>query len=99
MSKVLFLTHPTIGHLNSLLTIALKMRENGHDIQFVVPGSNLADPRIKMFKVFYNGKIVPERIRSQGIDIRLLFPPLPYIYLAALIPTKKRFDETITAIL
>ena len=67
MSKVIFLTHPTIGHLNSLLTIALKMRENGHDIQFVVPGSNLADPRIKMFKVFYNGKIVPEIIRSRGI--------------------------------
>ncbi len=98
MSKVLFLTHPTIGHLNSLLTIALKMRENGHDIQFIVPGSNLADPRIKMFKVFYNGKIVPVKIRSQGIGIRLLFPPLPYIYLAALIPTKKRFEETITAI-
>ncbi|HOD71060.1 MAG TPA: glycosyltransferase [Deltaproteobacteria bacterium] len=98
MSKVIFLTHPTIGHLNSLLTIALKMRENGHDIQFVVPGSNLADPRIKMFKVFYNGKIVPEIIRSRGIDINLLFPPLPYIYLAALIPTKKMFEETITAI-
>jgi MGT family glycosyltransferase len=97
MSKVLFLTHPTIGHLNSLLAIALKMRENGHDIQFIVPGSNLADPRIKMFKVFYNGKIVPVKIRSQGIRVHLLFPPLPYIYLAALIPTKKRFEETITA--
>ena len=98
MSRVLFLTHPTIGHLNSLLTIALKMRDNGHDVQFIVPGSNLADPRIKMFKVLYNGKIVPEKIRSYGIPIHLLFPPLPYIYLAALIPTKKRFEETITAI-
>jgi MGT family glycosyltransferase len=94
MSRVIFLTHPTIGHLNSLLSIALKLRENGHDVQFIVPGSNLADPRIKMFKVFYNGKVVPEKIRSHGISIRLLFPPLPYIYFAARLPSTKRFEET-----
>jgi MGT family glycosyltransferase len=94
MSRVLFLTHPTIGHLNSLLSIALKLRGNGHDVQFIVPGSNLADPRIKMFKVFYNGKVVPEKIRSHGIPIRLLFPPLPYIYFAARLPSTKRFEET-----
>jgi MGT family glycosyltransferase len=94
MSRVIFLTHPTIGHLNSLLSIALKLRENGHDVQFIVPGSNLADPRIKMFKVFYNGKVVPEKVRSHGIPIRLLFPPLPYIYFAARLPSTKRFEET-----
>ncbi len=94
MSRVIFLTHPTIGHLNSLLSIALKLRENGHDVQFIVPGSTLADPRIKMFKVFYNGKVVPEKIRSHGIPIRLLFPPLPYIYFAARLPSTKGFEET-----
>ncbi|MEN6508049.1 MAG: glycosyltransferase [Smithella sp.] len=98
MSRVIFLTHPTVGHLNSLLTIALKMRENGHDVHFIVPGSNLADPRIKMFKVLYNGKIVPDKIRSHDIPIHLLFPPLPYIYLAALLPSKVGFEETRTAL-
>lgn len=38
MVKALFLTHPTIGHLNTLLTIALKMREDGHQVHFLVPG-------------------------------------------------------------
>ncbi len=37
MSKVLFLNQPTIGHLNTLLTIALQMRENGHQVHFLVP--------------------------------------------------------------
>lgn len=39
MSKILFLSHPTIGHLNTLLSIAIQMKEDGHDVRFLVISS------------------------------------------------------------
>ena len=38
MSRVLFLNQPQVGHLNTLLSIALQMRDDGHAVHFLVPG-------------------------------------------------------------
>lgn len=34
MSRILFLNQPTVGHLNTLLTIALQMQADGHTVHF-----------------------------------------------------------------
>jgi UDP:flavonoid glycosyltransferase YjiC (YdhE family) len=65
MSKVLFLNQPSTGHMNVLLTIALQMRDEGHRVSFLVPGTRMnIVPDIDILK---SGAEIPKTIENHGI--------------------------------
>lgn len=37
-SDIAFLCHPTVGHLNTLLSIGLRMKSEGHSARYFIPG-------------------------------------------------------------
>jgi MGT family glycosyltransferase len=82
VSKVLFLNQPTIGHLNTLLTIALQMEEEGHQIHFLVPS---VDERSGI-KVFETAASVPKIIASHNIPMDTIMPVLSTGLIAVLLP-------------
>jgi MGT family glycosyltransferase len=92
MSKVLFITQPQIGHLNTLLTIALQMKEDGHQPSFLVPGVKGigSDSRIEILKT---AALIPELIEKNGLPVEMVKPSLVGALLATLLPFASRYNE------
>lgn len=89
MSKVLFLNQPAIGHLNTLLTIALQMKEDGHQVHFLVPSIN---ERLGN-KVFETAASVPKVIASHNIPMDTIRPVLSTGLIAVLLPSATGQNE------
>jgi MGT family glycosyltransferase len=83
VSRVLFLNQPTIGHLNTLLTIALQMKEEGHQVHFLVPGGGGEKSGIKIFETAAS---VPKIIANHNIPVDTVKPLLSTGLIAALLP-------------
>jgi MGT family glycosyltransferase len=96
MSRVLFLNQPSVGHLNTLLTIALQMKEDGHEPSFLVPGikSNGSDSKIEVFKT---AALIPSLIQKNGLAVNLVKPPLLTALLGFLLPFASGYNEFMLA--
>jgi len=94
MSKVIFLNQPSVGHLNTLLNIASQMKEDGHSVQFLVPGIRGIRTGIQ---VFDTGNSIPDRITQKGLACDLIPPHLSLIWNAFFLPYKSGYEETIHA--
>ena len=76
MSKILFISLPAFGHLNPLLSIALQMRTEGHQVQFLVPGNAAITCDRVPFQPF---AAIHRTLQSHGIAAHLLPMPLPLL--------------------
>ena len=85
MSKVIFLNQPSVGHLNTLLSIASKMKEDGHVVRFLVPVIQGVKTGIQ---VFDTGIAIPERIKRNNLAYDLIPPHLSLIWNSFLLPLK-----------
>ena len=88
--KVLFLNHPTIGHLNPLLTIALELRDRGHQPHFFVPGIKGFDPR---FNILRTASAVPDTIARHHLPVDVMLPPLAVLYKSLFVPFASGYKE------
>lgn len=94
MSNVIFLNQPSVGHLNTLLSIASQMKEEGHSIRFLVPSVQGVRTGIQ---VFDTGSAIPDRITRNGLVCDLIPPHLSLIWNAFLLPYKSGYEETLHA--
>src|SRR5689334_16688004 len=91
MSKVLFINHSSIGHMNTLLTIALQMKAEGHEVSFLVPGMDKeGEPPFQMLKT---AKAVPATIAANGIEVAVLKPPAMVIPGSLALPLTRGYGE------
>ena len=95
MSKVLFLTHPQMGHLNPLLSIALQMRDDGHQPSFIVPGLKGMSSSIEILKT---AALIPVLIEKEGFPVELVRPPLLGGLLSILLPFATGYNELMFAL-
>lgn len=95
MSKVLFLNQPSIGHLNTLLSIALQMRDDGHSVHFLVPGWHGFKTSIQILDTALK---VPEIIRAHGVGVDLLRPSLAAVWHGLFLPFKSGYAELLHAV-
>lgn len=81
MSNVLFINQPSIGHLNVLLSIALQMKADGHDVRFLVPSLEGAAANIAILDMITS---VPRRAEEAGVPADII--PLPLSALLTVLP-------------
>ena len=79
MSKILFISIPEFGHLNPLLSIALQMQTEGHEVQFLIPGNAAIAPKIDQLNLdsLKTVAAVPKALQAQGLPVDLLPISLP----------------------
>ncbi len=90
MAKVLFVNHASVGHLSTLLNIAVAMKEEGRAVRFMMPGAG-GLPRLQIFAV---ASAVPEMVRRAGLPVETMPPTLPLLLNAARLPGKTGHAET-----
>lgn len=95
MSKVLFLNQPSMGHLNTLLTIALQMKEDGHEVSFLVPGIKNNNSNIEVFRI---ASLVPQLIEKNNIKVDLVTPSLLAGILGLALPFASGYNELMLAL-
>jgi MGT family glycosyltransferase len=74
MSSIAFLCHPTVGHLNTLLSMALKMRAEGHSVRFFIPSAPDLGFRLRP-DILNNAVDVPRAVERAGFPLERLFLP------------------------
>ncbi|MBI5354542.1 MAG: hypothetical protein HZB50_18025 [Chloroflexi bacterium] len=94
MSKLLFLIQPTVGHLNALLSIAMQMQDDGHDVRFSVPVIHEIRTNIQILDT---GLAIPDRIRRNGLACELIPPHLSLVWNAIGLPYKSGHNEVLHA--
>jgi UDP:flavonoid glycosyltransferase YjiC (YdhE family) len=95
MSKILFLNHAQMGHLNPLLTIALQMKKEGHKTEFLVPG--VENPPIEL-EIFKTASAVPKLIQKAGLEVKMISPPICAAILSPILPLLSGYNEFMFAI-
>jgi len=92
MSRVAFLCHPTIGHLNTLLSMALRMRAEGHQPRFILPSGSL--PRFRwMPEVLKTVGEVAATVERQGLPVERLRMPLGALVPALRLASTMGYEE------
>jgi MGT family glycosyltransferase len=84
MSDIAFLCHPTVGHLNTLLSIGLRMTSEGHSARYFIPGGPDLGFRLRP-DILNNVIDVPAAVERQGLPVERLPPALGVIYHAILL--------------
>src|SRR5574341_1046632 len=90
MSRILFLNQPAMGHFNPLLSIALQMRGDGHEVRFLMSGlerSAFAPPAAR------GAASIPAIVRSQKIPLALIPPAVSMLLPALRLPFAAGYDE------
>ena len=99
--RILFLSQPATGHLNPLLTIALQMRSEGHDVRFLIPGRELPFRMLEQlagkFQMLRSSMAVPVSVASYGIPVELLPVPLTVSLRSIILPYITGYSETLFA--
>lgn len=100
MSKIIFFTQPTMGHTNAMLTIAVKLKEIGHDILFVVPTAEGISKKIieKLPDFAKTSLSISEKVKANGINYVSIDIPKKVGLKFMLLPLLKGFVETEYAI-
>lgn len=95
MSKILFLNQPSVGHVNTLLSIAVQMKDDGHDVCFLVPGL----PAIKTnIQIIDTGSAIPEKIKRNGLVCEVMPLPLSVVWSGIGLPLKSGYAEVTYAL-
>jgi MGT family glycosyltransferase len=91
MSQIAFLCHPTVGHLNTLLSLALRMKEDGHSAGFFIPSVPIKF-RLKP-DILNNAIDVPIAVERAGLPIERLFLPPATAFHAILLSRSSGYAE------
>jgi MGT family glycosyltransferase len=94
MSKILFLNHASFGHLNTLLTIALQMKSEGHEVSFMLPYAKTSS-NIGMIK---SAEGVAGKIVANNIAMEAVRPSLSQLLYALRLPYTQGYQELKVAI-
>jgi MGT family glycosyltransferase len=95
MSKVLFLNHSSVGHLNTLLNIAIQMKEHSHTVRFLIPGARGHKTGIQLIDTAF---ALPEMIELNEIAVDLMPPKLTMLLPAARLARTSGYREIQLAI-
>ncbi len=95
MSRILFLNQPSIGHLNTLLSIASQMKEDGHEVSFIVPG--IMGSKMNAQNLGPGGA-VPYLIQKNDIVVDVIRPHLSLALSAIILPFLSGYRETVYAV-
>ncbi|MBN2007661.1 MAG: hypothetical protein JXA21_30230 [Anaerolineae bacterium] len=88
--KVLFLTQPAVGHLNTLLSIASQMKADGHTVHFLLPGAR--GPKTN-FQVLDTVLMLPDILRQNDIPFDLIPLEFSMLWGGILWPFKSGYAE------
>ncbi|MBD7910518.1 glycosyltransferase [Clostridium cibarium] len=96
MSKIIFFAQPTMGHTNAMLSIAVRLKELGHDVSFVVPTVERVPKKvIDRFPEFVKTALsVPEKVKVNEINYISIDMPNKLCFKYMLLPLAKGFTET-----
>ena len=96
--RILFLSQPTTGHVNTLLTMALQMREEGHSVRFLLPGSRLPFKLIKVVadrvRMLQAATAVPRSLRKYNLFYDIVNVPVTVGLQSILLPYATGYRET-----
>lgn len=95
MSRILFLNQPSIGHLNTLLSIASQMKEDGHEVRFIVPGIMGSKMNAQNWGP---GGAVPYLIQTNNIAVNVIRPHFSLALSAIILPFMSGYNETVYAL-
>lgn len=93
MSDIAFLSHPTVGHLNTLLSTGLRMRAEGHRTRFFIPGGPSLGFRLKP-DILNNVVDVPAMVERAGLPLERLRPALGVIFHAIRLARSSGYQES-----
>ncbi|WNG39724.1 glycosyltransferase family 1 protein [Archangium violaceum] len=93
MSDIAFLCHPTVGHLNTLLSTALRMKEDGHRTRFFIPGGPALPFRLRP-DILNNVVDVPAMVERAGLPLERLRPALGVIFHAIRLARSSGYEES-----
>jgi len=92
MSAIAFLCHPTVGHVNGLLSIARQMGAEGHSPRFLIPGAPPLPFRLRP-DVLNNVVDVPLIVERAGVPVTRLKPALGVVMHALVLPWTSGYTE------
>jgi hypothetical protein len=97
MSRILFVNHASVGHLNTLLAMAIQMKADGHDVLCVIPGMSHAkmSPNLSLIRTT---RSLPALIQANGIACEELKVPFSTLPGALLLTKTTGYVEFITAL-
>ncbi len=90
MSQITFLNQPSIGHLNTLLSIANQMKAEGHSTRFLVPGGRGVKTGIQILDT---GFAIHQKIEQSGHAFSALSPAWSPLWKALFLPFKSGYAE------
>ncbi len=97
MSKVLFVNQPTMGHLNTLLSIGLQMREDGHEVRYLMPGIKKLRVNLPL-AILRMATSLPAYLSRYDLPVDILTVAPRTIFPAIQLPRFMGFEETKAAI-
>jgi MGT family glycosyltransferase len=96
--RILFLSHPSTGHVNSLVSMALHMQEEGHVVQFLLPGTRLPLKLIKPvtdnIRMFQAATAVPQFLEGYGLSFDIINVPVIVGLRGIMLPYATGYRET-----
>jgi len=92
MSQIAFLCHPTVGHLNTLLSMALRMGEEGHSTRFFIPTAPSLPFRLRP-DILNNAVDVPVSIERMGLALERVALPFATVFHAILLSRSSGYPE------
>lgn len=95
MSRILFLNQPSIGHLNTLLSIASQMKDDGHEVSFLVPGIMGSKMNTQNLG---SGGAVPYLIQKNDIAVNVIRLHFSLALSAIILPFMSGYNETVYAL-
>lgn len=100
MAKAIFFSQPTMGHTNAMLTIACKLKEEGHEVLFGVPsiGDLFKKHNDKLPEIIKTSMNIPKKIQANSIQYLKFKAPTKVVLKSALLPLTSGFIETQYAI-
>lgn len=89
------MSQPSIGHLNTLLSVASQMKEDGHEVRFLVPG--IVGSKLNTQNLGPGGA-VPYLIQKNGIAVDVIWPHFSLALSALILPFRSGYNETVHAL-
>ncbi len=88
--KILFLTQPAVGHLNTLLSIASQMKADGHAVHFLLPGMRGTKTNVQLLDTITQ---LPDILDRNGISSDLIPIAFSMLWGGLLWPLKSGYAE------
>jgi MGT family glycosyltransferase len=92
MSHIVFLSQPTVGHLNTLLSTGLRMASDGHSVRFMIPAGPSLGFRLRP-DILNNVVDVPAMVEHAGLPLERLGLSPRTLFHAILLSRSSGYDE------